>query len=192
MFGHTTSKQALKYERTGLLLTAAMMGLLPNKTEVKLDARQKVVELIAVQVASAVTRNDVRTVQTILSTVVERDEHILSAAFRRRGDILAVAGAHEELWEQPEEGRSTPTHVQVPIMKEKNQWGLVELRFKPIQSATSLTSWRDSPLTIFAFVGLAGFALYFLFLRRALRELDPSSVVPEHVRSAFNALAEPT
>jgi len=37
---------------------------------------------------------------------------------------------------------------------------------------------------------LAGFAVYFLFLRRALRELDPSSVVPEHVRSAFNALAE--
>jgi len=172
-----------------LLLIAELIGLLPSTTEVKLDARQKTVELVAVQVASAATRNDVGMVQTILSTVVERDENVLSAALRRRGSILAIAGPHEKFWEPPEDGNSTSTHVQVPIMKQDNQWGLVELRFRPLQ-AVSWSAWRDSPYAIFAFVGLLGFALYFLFLRRALAELDPSSVVPEHVRSAFNALAE--
>ncbi|TDJ37732.1 MAG: diguanylate cyclase [Gammaproteobacteria bacterium] len=129
-------------------------------------------------------------VQTILSTVVERDETILSAALRRRGNTLAVAGPHEEFWEPPEDGRSSPTHVQIPVMNGENQWGLIELRFRALQSVAGLRAWRDSPLALFAFIGLAGFAVYFLFLRRALRELDPSSVVPEHVRSAFNALAE--
>ncbi len=172
-----------------MLLGAEMMGLLPDKTEVKLEARQKSVELVAVQVAAAATRNDIRLVQTILSTIVERDGNVLSAALSRRGTILAVAGAHEELWEQPENGGSTPTHVQVPIMSGESEWGLVEITFEPIHSI-DLTAWRDSPLTIFAFVGLVGFLLYFAFLRRVLRELDPSNVVPEHVRSAFNALAE--
>ena len=173
-----------------LLLSAELLGLLPDKTQAKLDARQKVVELVAVQIASAATRNDIRMVQTILSTAVERDETILSAALRRHGNTLAIAGPHEEFWKQPQEGRSSPTHVQVPVMNGENQWGVVELRFRALQSVTSLAAWRDSPLALFAFIGLAGFALYFLFLRRALRELDPSSVVPEHVRSAFNALAE--
>ncbi len=173
-----------------LLLSAELLGLLPDKTQAKLDARQKVVELVAVQIASAATRNDIRMVQTILSTAVERDETILSAALRRHGNTLAIAGPHEEFWKQPQEGRSSPTHVQVPVMNGENQWGVVELRFRALQSVTSLAAWRDSPLALFAFIGSAGFALYFLFLRRALRELDPSSVVPEHVRSAFNALAE--
>lgn len=172
-----------------LLLAAELLGVLPDKTDVVLDARQKAVELVAVQVASAAARNDVRMVQTILSTVVERDENILSMALRRRGSTLAIAGPHDELWEDPEDGRSTPTHVQVPIMKGKHQWGIVELRFRPLQKFT-LEQWRDSPFAIFAFFGLVGFFIYYLFLRRALRELDPSSVVPEHVRSAFNALAE--
>ena len=145
---------------------------------------------MAVQIASAATRNDIRMVQTILSTAVERDETILSAALRRNGNTLAIAGPHEEFWKQPQEGRSSPTHVQVPVMNGENQWGVVELRFRALQSVTSLAAWKDSPLALFAFIGSAGFALYFLFLRRALRELDPSSVVPEHVRSAFNALAE--
>ncbi len=172
-----------------LLLTAEMIGILPNTTDVKLDARQKAVELVAVQVASAATRNDVRMVQTILTTIVGRDVNILSAALRRRGSLLATAGPHDRIWEAPVDGISTPTHVQVPIMKQKNEWGLVELTFRPLQAVT-LATWRESPFAVFIFVGLAGFVMYFLFLRRALAELDPSSVVPEHVRSAFNALAE--
>ena len=173
-----------------MLLAAELLGLLPDKTEAKLDARQKTVELVAVQVASAAARNDVQMVRSILETVVERDENILSAALRRRGRVMAIAGPHTDVWEQPEEGLSTPTHVQVPIMKENIQWGLVELTFRSLHSMAELTSWKDSPFAIFVFIGLVGFTLYFLFLRRALRELDPSSVVPEHVRSAFNALAE--
>ena len=173
-----------------LLLAAELIGLLPDQTEAKLDARQKVIELVAVQVASAAARNDIRMVGMILETVVERDENILSAALRRQSGTVAIAGPHEELWEQPEDGRSTPTHVQVPIMKGENQWGLVEVRFRPLESFDSFAAWKDSPFAIYVFIGLAGFALYFLFLRRVLRELDPSSVVPEHVRSAFNALAE--
>ena len=37
---------------------------------------------------------------------------------------------------------------------------------------------------------IIGFGFYFLFLRRALKELDPSAVIPERVKAAFDVLAE--
>ncbi|MEW8691006.1 MAG: diguanylate cyclase, partial [Candidatus Thiodiazotropha endolucinida] len=40
------------------------------------------------------------------------------------------------------------------------------------------------------FVALMGFVLYMIFIKRTLRELDPKAVIPERVRSAFNALSE--
>ena len=41
-----------------------------------------------------------------------------------------------------------------------------------------------------AFLSILGFAGYYFILRRALRELDPSGVIPERVQVAFDSLAE--
>ncbi|MFK7975505.1 MAG: EAL domain-containing protein, partial [Halioglobus sp.] len=48
----------------------------------------------------------------------------------------------------------------------------------------------NSFFALVLFVCVSGFALYMVFLRRVLRELDPSQVVPERVKHAFDALAE--
>jgi diguanylate cyclase (GGDEF)-like protein/PAS domain S-box-containing protein len=39
-------------------------------------------------------------------------------------------------------------------------------------------------------VGIAGFALFYAYLRRAMQYLDPSATVPERVRKAFDALTD--
>jgi diguanylate cyclase (GGDEF)-like protein/PAS domain S-box-containing protein len=44
--------------------------------------------------------------------------------------------------------------------------------------------------TVVLFVAVFGFVAYWLFLKRALNELDPSSVVPDRVRAALDVLAE--
>jgi diguanylate cyclase (GGDEF)-like protein/PAS domain S-box-containing protein len=173
-----------------LLLVSELLGLMPDKTEAKLEVRKKVVELIAVQIASAATNNDLRIVQTILDSAVERDESVQSAAVRRGVVIVAVAGDHDTYWKPPSDGRSTPTHVQVPIRRAAGEWGVLELAMKPFLDVRSVASWKDSQFALLGFIGLAGFGFYFLFLRRALKELDPSSVVPDHVKAAFDALAE--
>lgn len=174
-----------------LLLAAEFIGLLPDRVEVALEARKKVVELIAVQVATEASRNNVRSVETILSALVERDDKVLSAALRREsGEILVVVGDHEKHWQDSADGRSTATHVQVPIMKDDNRWGVVELSFMPLRAITSLKDWKESSFALLIFISVTGFLFFFFFLRRSLKELDPSTVIPEHVKSAFNALAE--
>ena len=174
-----------------LILAAELLGLLPDQQKAVLEARAKIAEVLAVEVSSAAGRNDFNLIQTILTSTVEREDTMLSAALRDKdGSIVAAAGDHQENWEPAEDGRSTPTHVQVPIKKKQVDWGAVEISFTPLQSFTSFDALKNSSMGLLVFVGLVGFVLFFLYLRRALRELDPSAVIPAHVKSAFDALAE--
>ncbi len=174
-----------------LLLASGMLGLMPDQTKIALEARQKICEALAIQISIAAGSNDNETIQTMLTAVVERNDELLSAAFRVSGRRpVAVAGEHDENWDPPEDGSSSPTHVRVPILNDREEFGVVELRFSPLLSGTGLARWKNSQIALLLFVALTGFAIYFVYLRRAFRELDPSSVIPERVKSAFDSLAE--
>jgi diguanylate cyclase (GGDEF)-like protein/PAS domain S-box-containing protein len=174
-----------------LLLASGMLGLMPDQTKIALEARQKICEALAIQISVAAGSNDNETIQTMLTAVVERNDELLSAAFRVSGRRpVAVAGEHDENWDPPADGSSSPTHVRVPILNDREEFGVVELRFSPLLSGTGLARWKNSQIALLLFVALTGFAIYFVYLRRAFRELDPSSVIPERVKSAFDSLAE--
>jgi diguanylate cyclase (GGDEF)-like protein len=174
-----------------LLLAAQLLGFLPDRTTLALENRQKFCEAIAMQISWAASRNDGRAIQNTLESVVSRNDELLSAAFRAKNNaIKAVAGKHDENWVARKDGVSTPTHVQVPILNAEQRWGTVELTFKPLDSITGIRQISESSYGILIFIGLFGFGLYFLFLRRVLKELDPAAVIPERVKAAFDVLAE--
>lgn len=174
-----------------LLLAAEFLGFFPDRTALMLESRQKFCEALAVQLSWSASRYDLRGIQRTLNSVVERNEDLLSAAFHTTRDgVNAIAGDHDAHWVQPEDGSSTPTHVQVPILKDAVRWGTVELSFAPLNAGAGIRSITQSSYGILLFVGFVGFGLYFLFLRRALKELDPAAVIPERVKAAFDALAE--
>ena len=174
-----------------LLLAADFVGLLPSRSALALDARQQFCESLAVQLSWDAGRNDLRGIQNTLESVVERNDELLSAAFRTSRDgIKAAAGEHETHWIPPADGASTATHVQVPILQDGERWGTVELSFSPINAGLGIRALTQSSYGILLFVGFFGFAFYFLFLKRALKELDPTAVIPERVKAAFDALAE--
>ncbi len=111
-----------------LILAAELLGLLPDQQKAVLEARGKISEVLAVEVSSAAGRNDFNLIQTILTSTVEREDTMRSAARRDKdGGIVAAAGDHQENWEPAEDGRSTPTHVQVPIKRKQADWGAVEI-----------------------------------------------------------------
>jgi diguanylate cyclase (GGDEF)-like protein/PAS domain S-box-containing protein len=175
-----------------LILMAKFVGLVPDQNAAALSARQKLCEALAVQLSSAAGSNDIRLIRDTLQSVVVRSEDMLSAALRdRRGNVIASAGDHLKHWVPKANDRSTPTHVQVPIFHQSRRWGTVEISFAPLTAGTS--AWgaaRNSLIGLIVFIALAGFIGYFVFLRRALRELDPAGVIPERVKAAFDALAE--
>jgi len=174
-----------------LLLVAQLLGFLPDRSGLELDARKKFCEALAVQLSWAASRNDMRTIQSTLGSVVERNDELLSAAIRTsQNTIKASEGDHGKHWTPQENGMSTSTHVQVPILDNGKRWGTVELSFMPLEGDTGWALVTRSSYSAVFFMVIIGFGFYFLFLRRALKELDPSAVIPERVKAAFDVLAE--
>jgi diguanylate cyclase (GGDEF)-like protein/PAS domain S-box-containing protein len=174
---------------TSILSVSHMIGLLPDNRQAELEARKVIAETLAVQLSSQVSEQEIRTVSETLKAVVERNTSVLSAALRRQdGNIAAEAGGHVRHWAVSTGDRSNATHVQVPIYNGNTHWGTVEIRFSPLGETQS--PLRNSFTAVLAFVGIVGFLTYVLFLRHALRELDPRSVIPERVRAALDVLAE--
>jgi len=174
-----------------LLLIAQLLGFLPDQSGIALDARKRIVEALATQLSWSASQNDYRALQITLTSVIERNEEILSAALRRvNQDVVVVAGDHDKYWEAHPDGLSTPTHVHVPLFARDRQWGTVELAFVPLETGFGLTSLRNSVSGLLIFMIVVGGLGIFLLLRRALKELDPSGVIPERVKGAFDSLAE--
>lgn len=174
-----------------LLLLGKSIGFAPDWAKTVFESRRIFSETMAVQFSAAAERGDLPLIRQMLQTMIERDKDIRSAAVRSRtGDLLAKAGNHLASWQPPPEGRSTPTHVQIPIFRGTERWATVEISFAPLWVANTIASFKNSYLGLILFVSLAGFGGYFLFIKRTLRELDPSNVIPGRVQAAFNVLKE--
>ncbi len=174
-----------------LLLVADFIGIAPNRDEVAFEARKDLCESLALQFSAAATNDDLASIRMTLKSLVERDNAILSAALRSSaGTLLAVSGNHLSRWQSSGDGRSSLTHVQVPILKGQKLWGTVELQFAPLWEGGVLGGLKKSFLGLVLFVAITGFAGYFFMMRRTLRELDPSAVVPARVNAAFDVLKE--
>ena len=116
-----------------------MLGFMPDRAGLELEARQKFCEALAVQLSWSASRNDVRSIQSTLSSVVERNDELLSAAIRSsQNEVKVSEGDHELHWKPDEDGKSSSTHVQVPILHNDRPWGTVELSFKPLEGAHRL------------------------------------------------------
>lgn len=183
----------LVFLTVSILLGADMLGLVPDRTQAVLDARKTLCETFAVQFSVLASKGDLPAIRTTLTAVVERNDDILSAGLRRQADgaLLAEAGDHLRRWITPQDSdRSTPTAAQVPIFAGDQRWGTVEVVFTPVYPSALFGLTLPPILKLVLFVALACLGGYLLFMRRALRHLDPSALVPARVRAALDALSE--
>lgn len=174
-----------------LLLLGKLIGFAPDRTQAILESRKNLSEALAIQFSAAAHKGALPVIKETLRSIVERENDIQSAALRgAHQELLAEAGNHLEHWHPPEDGRSTATHVQIPIFKGTQRWGTVEVSFAPLWANDTSAGFKNSYLSLILFVSFAGFAGYVLLIKRTLRELDPSAVIPGRVRAAFNVLEE--
>ena len=180
----------LVFMTLSLVLSAVFLGITPDPTNALLEARKSVVEGLAVQAAALGHGNDNDGHKEILGRVVGRNDDVISAGLRSRdGHLIAQAGPHEQLWVNIPLDQSTATFAQVPIFAGNERWATLEVHFAEMESLSGnwLPQWL---LNLLAFLAVAGFIGYWLFMRRTLREVDPSAVVPARVKSAMDGLLE--
>ncbi len=173
-----------------LVLVASFIEVIPDRHEAELEGRAAMAEVAALNTSILVTRSDLRRIDANLQLLTNRQEDLLSAAVvRADGTVISRTGDHEPTPMGEEETR-IPGRVTVPIWAGDTQWGRVELQFKPLLPS----GWKRffyHPLTqAVAFFTLLGFLIFYWYLGRMLKMLDPSQAIPDRVRTAFDTMAE--
>ena len=174
-----------------LVILAIYLGIIPDRIGAVREGRTSLAESIAVHSTSLVMTSDVQRLKADLTLIAERNPDLLSMALRRtKGRTVAAVGDHEDYW-QPMEGEySKDEQIRVPISAGRQKWGQLELRFKPLRDS-GLRGVLQIPLVrIGLFIGLGCFVLFYLYLGKVLRQLDPSKAIPGRVRAALDTMAE--
>ncbi len=173
------------------LLGAMFIGAIPDREANERQARAALAETVTATLMVDLADGRLAKAQAILEFVLSRNTSLISLAIRNeQGEIVSVAGPHNEQWQARADGKSTDTHILVPLTGGGGKWGQTELHFKPITS-NKIWIWEaDERLQLLIIVGLCCSFSFFLYLGRMLKQLDPSRAVPDRVKSALDTLSE--
>ena len=174
-----------------LLLAADLVfGLLPDPNVQLRELRARISENLAVQTAALMEAGNPLALDRLFREVIVREKDVRSVAVRRGdGRIMAQAGDHANTWVPSASSSSGLDNVQVPLVMNGKDWGGVEVSFVRASPA-GLWQWLRQPSVLIVLVlGLGSFAGFTLYLRRVLSHLDPSAVIPDRVRSAFDVFS---
>lgn len=178
-----------------ILVLGDLIGLMPAPRDEDLESRVQIVETLAMHATPAVARKDFASIRDTLLVTLRRNDEVLSAGLRSsRGHLMISAGDHRQLWKPESEDRSSATHVRIPLFRDGQAWAKLEVRFSKDASggpAGLLASLWERPLIrMLLLVGVLGMASYWIYMRRTLRHLDPSAVIPTRVQAALDVMAE--
>ncbi len=178
-----------------IIVVLDLLGMVPEPRDVALESRLHLVETLAAQTTPAIANDDFASIRAVLLVAVRRNEEVLSAGLRgATGRLIVSAGDHRQLWDPEDEEHSTPSHVRVPIYKGAARWATLELRFEGMggSGATGLLAalWERPLIRLLVAVAVMGFLSYLVYMKRTLRHLDPSAVIPTRVQAALDVMAE--
>jgi len=174
-----------------ILLSGTFAGVMPDKNRIVMESRQKLCESLAVQFSLAAQNGSVAGMRPVMALLVQRNDDVTSIALRAQNQSLLVfSGDHTAFWKEKSGAPSTLKNVQVPIFKGNKPWATMEVSFTPL-SQTGILAWlRNSFWGLIVFVAVFGFPLYYFFMKKTLRALDPSAVIPARVKAAFDVFEE--
>ncbi|MCP4341093.1 MAG: diguanylate cyclase [Desulfobulbaceae bacterium] len=112
------------------------------------------------------------------------------AVYKSDGTILIETKGHTSRWKDTQEKESGATHVKFQLVKDGSQCGTAQICFRPLVSR-GIYGYLKSPwLRLSLFLSIAAIPIYWLYLKRTLRHLDPTKVIPQRVKAVLDTLSE--
>ncbi len=177
----------LSFLLSTLLLAASGLGLIPDRIGAERSGRAMLAESIAASGSALLSTHDIRRLTATLEFIVGRNDDLHSAGIRRPdGSLVTQTGAHEA-WDPHVK---SDAQVVVPLYSAGVRWGQVELRFEPLTSPGIWGAVNEPRLRLIGLLTVVSFFVFWVYLWKTLKQLDPSQAVPTHVRSALDTLAE--
>ena len=160
-----------------VLLIADLLGMIPKKETMLLEARKKVCESLAVQLSIAASIDNYHILDETLRSFVSRNDDVLAASMRREnGEVVVEHGEfqHADL-ANDDAMRSSEDFVVIPIYDRTKLWGAVNVEFAGI-SNSMLDMLTGSIFGLLLFVAIGSITGYIFILRKALHVLDLSLI----------------
>jgi diguanylate cyclase (GGDEF)-like protein len=174
-----------------MLVADSLFGFSSERLQSLLESRKRFCESLAIQSTLMIQQDQTELLKDILKLVLDRNDEIISIALRKNdGTLLLEIGNHEKFKPLVSTDKSTIQYAQVPIYNGSKYWGLVEVHYKWTQLIGILKLLQNPFTKLLIFMAVSGFFVYLLFMKRTLKHLDPSTVIPERVKSAMNGLIE--
>ncbi|MCZ6856116.1 MAG: diguanylate cyclase [Gammaproteobacteria bacterium] len=171
-----------------ILVFADLIGLIENPNVNAMKARAAVSETLAIQLSATPTRETLPVLRHTLRRFIDHREDVVGVGISR-SDGTQLLWFGEARDETPGNHMPSSEFFEVPLYLSKQLWGTVQVLFRPINEGWMQLLTRSS-WSLFVLFPMACAAFFYLFLRKSLRELDPSQVVPERVRSALDSLSQ--
>ena len=174
-----------------LIMMAHYIDIIPDTETLVRESRASLSETIAIHATALVQEDNYTRLENDFKFIAERNNDLVSLALRRNDDaLLAAYGDHETHWQKMPDKYSQGAQIQVPIWEGNHKWGELELRYKTL-SSEGLISIIDNPMIrMVSVLGFGSFILFYFYLGKVLRLLDPSNAIPSRVRSALDTMAE--
>ena len=175
-----------------ILVGLDLAGLVPDRVDQISEHRSAVAESMVTQATVSATLDDMRGLRAMLEVSVSRNEEVRSVGLRdRRGRTLMATRNHDRYWLNAPETGSDANHIRMPIYNEGERWAELEVNFQPITPKAFLAElWARPATRLVAAMAVCGFFANLLFVKRILRHLDPSEVVPARVQTALDVMAD--
>ena len=175
-----------------ILIAMDLLGVLQSKSSDLAASRIQLCESLALESATAASRKDYSSIRKMFDAVVRRSDDVRSIGLRGRSGQLYVATVdHGQLWSPEASEGSTMTHARMPLIAKGEQWGTIEVRFESGGTqGLAARLWGQSLVRVLLFVAISGFLAYTFYMRRILRHLDPTAVIPPRVQATLDVMAE--
>ncbi len=195
LFGRLSTRSHLALGLAALtvcmLMTASWIGLVPDVEALTRAHRAAIAETVAISASTLLDDRNPQALQETLDFVLSRNPDIRTLGVRAHdGRLLLSLHDHALHWSPGAHEVATDSEVAVPVFQAGEPWGDIELTFAPLRDAGWRGRLEDPSLRLAAFAFVACTLMFAGYLRRMLRELDPSRAVPQRVRTAYDTLTE--
>lgn len=174
-----------------VVLLSIFVGLVPDRQSQELTARVKLAEVVAAMGSVLLRDGDASGFRYSLEYLVENYPGIHAVRLKR------FSGGEFTIPTESASGSALASalavktdDVHIPIQQNQRKWGELTVHFVSNENKNWLSRYLQSHWALVGFITLLSFPLFYIFLGKVLKELNPSTAVPSRVRSALDTIAE--
>ena len=171
-------------------LLAVFAGLVPDLQVQKQQSRTRLAESMTAMGSALLRNGETAGLRFSLEFIVSQNPDIFAITLKRDsgGEFQFMSDAARSLDSQGQ--RPLTDDITVPVMQRSRVWGELLFEFVSDRNQSRIQQYKSSTWVVIGFMTMLCFPLFYFFLGKVLKELNPSSAVPSRVRSALDTIAE--